>query len=82
MTVADTAERRCAIVTFTVDGVRPTKIVAAAEREGITINASTAMWAALDMDAKGFAEVVRASPHYFNTTDELDRLLATVQHLS
>jgi selenocysteine lyase/cysteine desulfurase len=33
------------------------------------------------MDAKGLPEVVRASPHYFNTEDELDRLVATVRNV-
>jgi selenocysteine lyase/cysteine desulfurase len=82
VTVADTAARRSAIVTFQVEGVAPTDVVDAALREGIVINASTAVWAALDMDAKGLAHVVRASPHYFNTHDELDRLIASVARLT
>jgi selenocysteine lyase/cysteine desulfurase len=81
VTVADTAQRRSAIVTFTVDGVSPPDVVDAATRDGISINASTSVWAALDMDAKGLPEVVRASPHYFNTEDELDRLVATVRNV-
>jgi selenocysteine lyase/cysteine desulfurase len=68
-------------VTFRVDGVAATDVVDAALRDGIVINASTAVWAALDMDAKGLSQVVRASPHYFNTHEELDRLLASVAHV-
>jgi selenocysteine lyase/cysteine desulfurase len=78
VTVTDTAQRRSGIVTFRVDGVAATDVVDAALRDGVVINASTAVWAALDMDAKGFSQVVRASPHYFNTHDELDQLLASV----
>jgi selenocysteine lyase/cysteine desulfurase len=81
VTVKDTAERRSAIVTFTVESVSAPAVVDAATRNGISVNASTALWAALDMDAKGLMEVVRASPHYFNTSDELDRLIATVRNL-
>lgn len=76
--VRDTAARRCGIVTFTVDGSTPAEVVAAAERADVTINESTATWAALDMEAKRTPSVVRASPHYFNTVDDLERLVDVV----
>jgi selenocysteine lyase/cysteine desulfurase len=82
VTVTDVAERRSAIVTFQVDGVAPADVVAAASRGGIVINESTAIWAALDMDAKGMAQLVRASPHYFNTHGDLDRLIGCIAHLT
>ena len=68
-------------MTFAVDGTAPEEVVDAAGRAGIVINTSTAQWAAFDMEAKGLAQVVRASPHYFNTDDEVDRLVATVATL-
>lgn len=76
--VRDTAERRCGIVTFTVDGTAPDAVVAAARAEGVIVNPSSATWAALDMHAKHLTQVVRASPHYFNTEGEVDRLVAVV----
>ena len=81
VTVRDTAARRCAIVTFTVDGVAADAVVAAAARANVIINASTAVWAALDMDAKGTSRVVRSSPHCFNTDDDLTRLVDVVAGL-
>jgi len=77
--IRDTAERRCGIVTFTVSGVSSADVVAAASTAGVVVNESTATWAALDMDAKQTPTVVRASPHYFNTTLELDRLVQAVE---
>ena len=82
VSVTDLAERRSAIVTFQVDGVAAADVVAAAAREGIVINEATAVWAAFDMDAKGLPNVVRASPHYFNTHDELTRLVDCVARLT
>jgi selenocysteine lyase/cysteine desulfurase len=76
--VRDTASRRCAIVTFTVDGAAVDAVVDAAAAAGVVINASTSTWAAIDMEAKQTPSVVRASPHYFNTDDELDRLVDVV----
>lgn len=81
VTVHDTAARRCAIVTFTVAGVEPHVVVDVAHRHGISISASTAPWAALDMGAKGLRSVVRASPHYFNTEAEIDRLIEVISPL-
>ena len=82
VTVHDTAARRSGIVTFTVPGVDPPAIVDAAARDGIIISTSTAQWATLDMDAKGLDQVVRASPHYFNTEAELDKLVGVVHGLT
>jgi cysteine desulfurase / selenocysteine lyase len=81
VTVHDTAEQRSGIVTFTVAGVEPDTVVEIADRHEITINASTASWAALDMHAKELVSVVRASPHYFNTEEELERLVHVVGQL-
>ena len=81
VTVRDTAVRRCAIATFTIDGVPAEEVVAAAARADVVINASTAVWAALDMDAKHAPAVVRASPHVFNTDADLARLADVVAGL-
>ncbi len=75
----DSAARRCGIVTFSVDGVEPTEVVAAAASRGATINSSSATWAALDMHAKGLTSVVRVSPHIYNTDDELGVVLEAVR---
>jgi selenocysteine lyase/cysteine desulfurase len=82
VTVHDTAARLSGIVTFTVAGVEPAAVVDIADRNGITINASTAPWAALDMGAKGLTSVVRVSPHYFNTERELEQLVDVVDQLA
>jgi selenocysteine lyase/cysteine desulfurase len=34
------------------------------------------------MEAKGLRSVARASPHYFNTDEELDRLLEVVDRFA
>ena len=79
VTVHDTAARRSAIVTFSVAGSTAGAVVSEAARAGVRINESSATWAALDMGAKGLDRIVRASPHYFNTDDDLDRLVDVVQ---
>jgi cysteine desulfurase / selenocysteine lyase len=81
VTVHDTAAMRSGIVTFSVAGATPSSVVAAAAQRGVAINVSTATWAALDMEAKGLTQVVRASPHIFNTAEELGRVVEVVHGL-
>jgi cysteine desulfurase / selenocysteine lyase len=78
VTVQDAAPNRCGIVTFTVDGTAPGDVVAAAAKNNASISASSATWATLDMSAKSLDQVVRVSPHYYNTTEELGRVLEAV----
>jgi cysteine desulfurase / selenocysteine lyase len=82
VTVQDTAPNRCGIVTFTVDGIPPAEVVAKAAENEASISASSATWATLDMTAKSLSQVVRVSPHYYNTTSELARVLDAVQSLT
>ena len=48
---------------------------------GINVSVSAAASAQFDLPARGLAEVVRASVHYYNTDAELDRLCEAVQAL-
>jgi cysteine desulfurase / selenocysteine lyase len=82
VTVHDKGTRRCGIVTFTVEGVSPTEARQALADQGISTWVSTADHAQLDMPARGLTELVRASVHYVNTVDELDRTIDTVAGLA
>ena len=75
----DKGVRRSGIVTFTVDGHacrRGPRRVAAA---GVNVSVTRISSAQLDFGARGLTEVVRASPHYYTSDDELDRLLAALR---
>jgi cysteine desulfurase / selenocysteine lyase len=79
--VHDGSGERSAIVTWSVPGVDTTAVVEAANHANITINASVAAFARLDMDAKSQTSVARATPHIYNTIEELDRLINVVAKL-
>jgi selenocysteine lyase/cysteine desulfurase len=66
----------CAIVSFTMDGKEAEDIVARADGAGITIGASDPASTRLDAEARRLPDLVRASPHYYNTEAEVDRLVA------
>lgn len=77
--IHDGGTRRSGIVTFTVDGLEPVAVKAAASTAGINVSVSDAPWARLDMVAPHPTSAVRASPHYYNTEDELGRLVEVVR---
>ena len=81
-TVHDGGHRRCGIVTFTVDGVGPPAVKAAAAAAGVNVSVTGAAAARLDMGGTRPESVVRASPHYVNTEDECDRLVEVVAGLA
>lgn len=75
-TVLDKGERPSGIVTFTVDGHDPVAIRKAAQAQGININTTSPRSHGYIAEAPTVA--VRASVHYYNTEEELDRLLAVL----
>jgi cysteine desulfurase/selenocysteine lyase len=68
---------QCGIVTFTHDRVGVADLVA--QRIVVRLNERSATL--LDMEARGLDAVVRASVHYYNTEDELDRFVEAVRRL-
>ncbi len=72
--VHDQGRRRCGIVTFTVDGLPAREVQRRLAAAGINTSVSYASSARFDLPRRGLPELVRASVHYYNTEDELDRL--------
>ncbi|MBL8570903.1 MAG: aminotransferase class V-fold PLP-dependent enzyme [Phreatobacter sp.] len=75
VTARDLGRSPSAIVSFTVEGLDASAVVAAAGEAGITIGASNPSSTRIDAEARHLPPLVRASPHYYNTEGEVDRLL-------
>lgn len=76
--VRDLGETRCGIVTFTAP--RPAaEIKRDLATRGINVSVTAAPSTRLDMEARGLDEMVRASVHYYNTEEEIDRLVAALR---
>jgi selenocysteine lyase/cysteine desulfurase len=73
VTVRDLGVERCGIVTFTVAGRDAATVRAGLAAHRINVSTSTAFGTRLDMEARGLADLVRASVHYYNTEAEVDR---------
>jgi selenocysteine lyase/cysteine desulfurase len=71
--IQDLGVQKCGIVTFTVDGREPKDIRARLAAQKINVSISTVYSTRLDMEERGLAVVVRASVHYYNTEEEIQR---------
>jgi len=82
VTVADRGEVLGAIVTFTVEGKTADGVRRALAADRINVSVTEASAARLDLDPRGIAELVRSSVHYYNTDEEVDRLVGCVATLA
>ncbi len=81
VTVRDLGSERCGIVTFTADGHEPAAIKEEFATQRINVSASRRPSTLLDMTERQLDAVVRSSVHYYNTEDEIDRLVEAVKSL-
>lgn len=78
LTLHDRGVERCGIVTFTIDGVDEFELAASLRAQHINISVSTIDFARYDFEARRLTAVARASVHYYNTEEELTRLVDAV----
>lgn len=81
-TVLDLGAEQCGIVSFTMDSSDPTEVVRALGEQAINVSVSTADMTRLDMESRGIESLVRASVHYYNSNDEIARLLTALESLA
>jgi cysteine desulfurase / selenocysteine lyase len=79
VTVRDVGAERCAIVTFDVAGVPAQQLKDALARQAINVTVSATTSAVIESIERGLPDLVRASPHYYNTEEEVDRLVESVR---
>lgn len=82
LTIRDLGRTPGAIVSFTMDGCEADAIVSSAAAACITIGASDPSSTRIDAEVRALPVVVRASPHYYNTEAEIDRLVAHMAGLA
>lgn len=79
--VRDRGVTQCGIVTFTVEDKDPEEIRLALSRQHINVSVTRRESTLLDMEARGLETMVRASVHYFNSEEEVERFCRTVEGL-
>jgi selenocysteine lyase/cysteine desulfurase len=69
--VQDKGEERCAIVTLSAEAHHPLDLLRALRKEGINTSRTGRDSAIFDFEEKGVDQVLRVSPHYYNTEEEI-----------
>ena len=82
--VRDMGSEKCGIVTFTIDGLEAEQVKSTLAEEKVKVNVSvtTRHSTLLDMDARGLHSMVRASVHYYNSDDEVDRFCGLIRRIT
>jgi selenocysteine lyase/cysteine desulfurase len=78
----DLGQRRCAIVTAAVHGVSSDEVSRRLRAEGINTSVSDGDQNQFDQEVRPVHPLVRLSPHYYNTDDEIDRTLAAMEQIA
>ena len=81
ITVQDIGTRKCGICTFTHERLDAATISARLRAQGINTSISDPNSTLLDATARGLPDLVRASVHYFNTDEEIDRFCRALREL-
>ncbi len=79
--VRDRGVTQCGIVTFTVEDKTPAEIQQALKKQHINVSVSVRNATLLDMEARGLENLVRASVHYYNSEEEIERFCRAVEEL-
>ncbi|PLP56268.1 aminotransferase [Mesorhizobium loti] len=77
--VHDLGQVKCGIVTFQKSSMQAKEIAERLRGQNINVSVSILPYAQLDLGQRGLASLVRASVHYFNTDDEIERFVAAIR---
>lgn len=79
VTVRDMGEKKCGIVTFTVEGCESREICQSLREHQINTSVSPRTYAVIDFTARNLDDLVRASLHYYNNQADLERFCSVLR---
>jgi selenocysteine lyase/cysteine desulfurase len=82
VTVRDKGETQCGIVTFDIRDIDAGQVKDALEGDNVAVNVTYRASTLLDMTQRGISSMVRASVHYYNTDDEIDRCADLIESIA
>ena len=80
--VADIGRRKCGIVSMHLSGKEPSALRTTLRQRGFNCSVSTPASTLLDATARRLPDVLRASVHYYNTEEEIERFTAELAGLA
>lgn len=82
VTVRDLGPEPAAIVTFTIDRMDAASVAARLAERSINVSVSAPSSTPIDGERRHLPDLVRASPHYYNTEVEIERLTDAVRTIA
>jgi cysteine desulfurase/selenocysteine lyase len=82
VTCRDLGRSHSGLVSLTIHGVPASQVRATLASGGVMVGANGRAYTPFDMAARDLEEIVRVSPHAYNTGDEVDHLLDRLRDLS
>ena len=79
--VHDQGVKKCGLVTFTKNDIKPAALAEHLLTKNINISVTTLPHARLDLGRRHLNALARASVHYFNTDNEIDRFVEAIKAL-
>jgi len=79
VTVHDIGRERAAIVSFSKQGIETKRLADRLAVQRINVSVTDRGSTVLDMQDRGLEDILRASPHYYNTEEEVERLAAAIR---
>jgi cysteine desulfurase/selenocysteine lyase len=79
--VRDRGVTQCGIVTFTIDDITPEEIQRRLAAQNINVSVTVLNSTRLDLEARGLSSMVRASVHYYNSEEEIERFCAKIAEM-
>ncbi len=81
ITVTDQGSEQCGLVTFTATQMDAVGLKTALSGKQITVSVSTGSGSFVTFRQRNLTAVVRASIHYYNTEEEIDRFILILAKL-
>lgn len=81
ITLEDLGQYKCGIVTFIANKIDPEIICLKLRERQINVSVSLQEYARLDLEARRLPSIVRASVHYYNTVEEIDRFCDELEQI-
>ncbi|MGO1971428.1 MAG: aminotransferase class V-fold PLP-dependent enzyme [Propionibacteriaceae bacterium] len=82
VSVVDQGVQQCGIVSFTLAGADPDRVMQSLRRSRINVSVSRAKSSRWDLPRRGLQSVLRASVHYFNSAQEIQEMAAQLSRLA
>lgn len=75
----DLGKTQCGIISFSIEGQDPLRVKDELSKRKINIAISKRLYTLLDMESRHLEDILRASVHYYNTEEEVEKFIDAIK---